>query len=319
MTRSSLDVAEETPLPAPRSNRPATIGHRIEYAATRFLFFLFGLIGVDRASALAGGFTRFVGPKLRRISARGEENLRRAFPDWSENAVRRAVAGVWENLGRTAAEFAHLDRFDPFAPDSRVEIVGAERLRAVAAGAGPAIFVSGHFANWEVMSVALKAAGVDYAVVYRAANNPLVDALIIETRARVMSRHQIPKGKRGARALVEALRAGRSLAMLVDQKLNDGIAVPFMGRPAMTTPAPARLALKFGAPVIPMGIERLAGARFRLTVYDPIAHAPTGDLAEDVRSLTILINEALEARIRARPEQWLWLHRRWPKDDGAPA
>ncbi|GAB4525339.1 MAG: lysophospholipid acyltransferase family protein [Amphiplicatus sp.] len=319
MTQISPDAIDEPPLPAPRSNRPATAGHRIEYAAARVLFFLFRLLGVDRASALAGGFTRLVGPRLRRISARGEENLRRAFPDWSEAQMRRTIAGVWENLGRTAAEFAHLDKFDPFAPDSRVDIVGAERLRAVAHGAGPAIFISGHFANWEVMSVALKAAGVDYAVVYRAANNPLVDALIIKTRARVMSRRQIPKGKRGARALVEALSAGKSLAMLVDQKLNDGIAVPFMGRPAMTTPAPARLALKFGAPVIPLGIERLAGARFRLTVYDPIAYGSTGDLAEDVRALTILINEALEARIRARPEQWLWLHRRWPKDDGAPA
>ncbi len=313
MTDDALNVDEETALPARRANRPITIGHRLELFAARALFFLFGLIGVDAASALAGGFLRHAGPLVRPISRRAENNLRMIFPDWDETKIRRVTADIWENLGRTAAEFNHLEELVPFGPDSRVEVVGEARLRTVAAGAGPAIFVSGHFANWEAMSIAFYAAGVEYATVYRAANNPLVDELIINMRAKVMSRALIPKGKRGGRALIETLKAGRSLAMLVDQKLNDGIAAPFLGREAMTAPAAARLSLKFSAPVIPVSAERLKGAHFRVTVHEPIAFAPSGDVTADVLALTTLINQHLERDILARPEQWLWMHRRWPK------
>lgn len=310
MTGAPLGIEAEPALPARRANRPVTLAHRLEYAAALALVGFFRLIGLDAASALAGGFCRHVGPLIRPLSRRAEDNLRTVFPDWSERQVRETAAGVWDNLGRTAAEFAHLGGLRPGA---RVEVVGAERLAAIAAGEGPVIFVSGHFANWEAMSIAFHDAGVDYGVVYRAANNPLVDELIINARAKVMSRRQIPKGKRGARALVETLSAGRSLAMLVDQKLNDGIEAPFMGRPAMTAPTPARLSLKFSVPVMPVSIERLKGAHFRIVAHPPLAFAPSGDTEADVLALTTRINEALERDIRARPAQWLWLHRRWPK------
>ena len=191
---------------------------------------------------------------------------------------------------------------------------GGDRLKSILDSKKPVIFVSGHFANWEVGSIALHDAGVDYGLIYRAANNPLVDEFIIEKRGDVMSRVQIPKGKRGGRQLMETLRAGRSLALLVDQKLNDGICVPFMGRNAMTAPAPARLALKFDAPVYPISIERLDGAKFRVEIKSPINFQHTGNTAEDTRALTIKINEAIAEDIKARPGQWLWLHRRWGKD-----
>ena len=312
MTDRTLDNPMETPLPARRSNRPVTALHVVEYGLLQGLLALFRLIGVDAASALAGGFMRHVGPLIGPISRRADENLMAAFPELSKHERARIIAGVWENLGRTTAEFAHLGAFDFFGEDGRAELVGAERLNKLADGAGPAIFVSGHFANWELMAIGLHQAGVKTAVVYRAANNPLVDEMIIKARARVMSRVQIPKGKRGGRGLIEALKEGRSPAMLVDQKLNDGISVPFMGREAMTAPAAARLALKFSVPVIPTSVERLKGARFRMTVNEPIDFTASGETAEDVRRLTILINQSLERDIRARPEQWLWLHRRWP-------
>ncbi len=300
-------------LPERRANRPVTIAVRAEYAALRALIFFFRLVGVDAASGVAGRFCRIVGPLFGSITKRGKTNMRLAFPDWTEAQIDAHLRDVWENLGRTAAEFAHLEDFDPFADNGRIELVGAERLRGVAEGGGPVIFVSGHFANWELMSIAFHRAGIDYGVVYRAANNPLVDEFIIRERAKVMSRRQIPKGKRGARALVETLKAGRSLAMLVDQKLNDGIEAPFMGLASMTAPTPARLSLKFNAPLVPVAIERISGAQFRITVREPIAFEPTGDATADTLALTTLINEAIERDIRARPGQWLWLHRRWPK------
>lgn len=306
---------EEIALPEPRSNRPVTLAHRAEYALAASLGIFFRLVGVDAASAIAGGLTRTIGPLIAPISNRARTNLTIAFPDWPSEKIGATIRDVWENLGRTTAEFAHLSAFDPDAKAARVEIVGRERLEAVAKSDTPAIFVSGHFANWEVMSIALHALGVDYGVIYRAANNPLIDALIIRERAKVMSRRQIPKGKRGGRDMIEALKAGASLAMLVDQKLTSGgIPSPFFGMEAMTAPAAARLSLKYSAPVIPIEIERLKGARFRVAAHDPIAFSPSGDINADTQALTDLINLELEKMIRMRPGQWLWLHRRWGKE-----
>lgn len=302
-------------LPEPRDARKATLAHRLEYALAIGLGGFFRLVGVDAASAIAGGFARRAGPLLAPISNRARTNLKIAFPDWPRERIEATIRDVWENLGRTTAEFAHLSKFDPDAREPRVEIVGRSRLEAIAAGDAPAIFVSGHFANWEVMSIALHALGVAYGVIYRAANNPLIDALVIRERAKVMSRRQIPKGKRGGRDMIEALRAGASLAMLVDQKLTSG-GVPsrFFGKEAMTAPAAARLALKYSAPIIPIEIERLSGARFRVTAHDPIAFAPSDDAVADTQALTDRINLEIEKMIRKRPGQWLWLHRRWAKE-----
>jgi KDO2-lipid IV(A) lauroyltransferase len=307
--------ADDFVLPAPRTNRPVTLLHRAEYALALALGVFFRAVGVDAASAIAGAVSRHVGPLVGLIARRAQVNLKIAFPDMPAEESNSIIRDVFENLGRTTAEFAHLEKFDPDAKDPRVEIVGRERLEAIAQGGRPAIFVSGHFANWEVMSIVLHALGVDYGVIYRAANNPLIDGLIIKTRARVMSRRQIPKGKRGGRDMIEALKAGASLAMLVDQKLTSGgIPSPFFGREAMTPPAAARLALKFSAPVIPIAIERLEGARFRVTAKEPIAFAPTGEAVADAQGLTDRVNAEIERLIRARPGQWLWLHRRFEKE-----
>lgn len=307
-------AVSETPLPSRRSDRPVTALHVVEYALVRGLFVFFRLVGIDAASAIAGGFMRIVGPFIRPVTERAEENLKAAFPDWDAARRREVVAGVWENLGRVAGEFPHLDKFRAYEAGGRIEMIGADHFFRIAREGRSGIFVSGHFANWELMAIAMAQAGVQTGVVYRAANNPLVDDFIIKTRARTMGRRQIPKGQRGARALVEAMRSGVSLAMLVDQKLNDGVPAPLFGRMAMTTPAPARLALKFGAPIHPASIERTKGANFRMIVHEAIDFEPSGDDAEDVRSLTEKINAAIEEAVRRRPDQWLWLHRRWPKE-----
>jgi len=301
-------------LPQRRSNWPVTLMHRIEYGLARILLAFFKIVGLHRASAIAGGLMRMLGPRLRTLSMRAESNLTKAFPDWTQAQINETTKQVWENLGRTAAEFTHLEKFRAFETGGRVSVTGLDQLKRIIASKQPAIFVSGHFANWEIIPATLHRAGLQYGFVYRAANNPLVDELIIHKRGDVMSRLQIPKGKRGGRALMEAIKSGRSLAMLVDQKLNDGISVPFMGRPAMTAPAAARLALKFGLPVIPVSNERRPDAQFHVTIHEAIDFTPAGDMQTDVYALTKKINEALERDIRARPGQWLWLHRRWPKD-----
>lgn len=302
-------------LPERRSNRSITIGHWLEYAAVRGLLGFFRLIGLDNASRLSGSVTRMVGPKLRAISRRGEANLRLIYPDWSDDEIARTIADVWENLGRTAAEYAHLEKFSTDGDTPRIVCVGVDDILHVFDNPGRAVFVTGHFANWEISGIAANQLKLNFGVVYRSLNNPLVDEYIIRKRGKVTTRRQIPKGMAGARPLIDLLKDGHSIAILSDQKLNTGgINVPFMGREAMTAPAAARIAIRFQLPVIPISTERLEGSRFKVRIHQPIAFDATGDLDADVHALTMKINDALGAIIRERPGQWLWLHRRWPKD-----
>ena len=180
------------------------------------------------------------------------------------------------------------------------------------------IFVSAHFANWEVMPVAAAQYSVEVGAVYRPVNNPFVDRWLVRQRQRNGPKEQIAKGAHGTRRIFTLLRAGKSICMLVDQKTNEGVAAPFFGRDAMTTPAPAALALKLGAVIVPVSNERLDGAHFRVTVHPAIEAEATTDHVRDVLALTTRVNEAIEACVRYRPSQWLWIHRRWPRPGERP-
>ncbi|GAB4542162.1 MAG: lysophospholipid acyltransferase family protein [Parvularculaceae bacterium] len=300
-----------------RLARERALQYRLEHAAFRAARAIFGRLKVDRASALGGWVARRFGPIFaRRAHRRARANLHRALPDRSGAEIRAILGDVWENLGRTATEFFHLDAFRPFEEGGRVSVEGAEHLEAVKAAGRPAVFVSGHFANWEVAAIVLHRAGVETCVAYRPANNLYVDEAIIETRAAVMSSVTAPKGPEGMRKMLAALKAGRSLALLTDQKLNDGVEATLLGRPAMTAPAPARLALRFGAPIIPLAIERNGGANFTVRIYPPIETRELDRNSEDMLTgaLTQQINDFLSERILARPGEWLWLHNRWADD-----
>ena len=302
-------------LPERRSNRPVTFGHRVEFAFVAALLRVFRLVSVDRASNLSGATMRRIGPMIRPVTKRAEANFRLIYPEWSKEKIRETIADVWENLGRTAAEYAHLEAFKTDGEDPRIVMEGVDDIMHVFDNPGRAVFVSGHFANWEISGIAANQLKLPFGVIYRSLNNPLVDELIIKKRAAVTTRRQIPKGAAGARAMIDLLKEDLSIAFLADQKLNTGgVRVPFMGHMAMTAPAAARIAVRFKLPVIPISTERLNGARFKVTTHPPIDFKPSGDLPADVETLTTKINEALEHDIRARPGQWLWFHRRWPKE-----
>ena len=285
------------------------LGQRLEGFGAALAFGGLGKLPIDRASAIGGALARRVGPFLG-ISKRARINLRRAFPDLADSAIEEIVAGMWDNLGRVAAEYPHLRRIRVFAPDGRVETHGIEHMdRAVAAERRMIIF-SGHLANWEIGALAAAQYGAPVTQIYRAANNPLVARLI--SRLRGDRGEYVPKGSAGARRAVAALARGEHLTLLADQKMNDGIPAPFFGRTAMTAPALASLALRFDCDVLPARVERLDGAHFRLTVFPPLplprGRGPHAAVAE----LTARVNAILERWIRDRPEQWLWVHRRWP-------
>lgn len=298
--RWDADIA----LPEPRRNKPVTLGRRIEAAAFFTALNLLGRLPIEKASGLMGRTMRVVGPMLGTMQRRGEANLRLIYPDMTKAERDCILRDTWENLGRTFAEYAHFDQLA-----DRVIVENGEAIKAVADEGRQAIFISGHFANWEAMGPILRRAGIKFGAVYRAPNNALVDEHIIKLRGQTMTRLQIPKGKRGGRELLKAVKNGYSLSMLVDQKLNDGIEVPLLGHPAMTPPAAARLAIKQNMPIIPLQLTRRPDARFVCTVHDAIS--PEGLTTEE---LTARINEVLGDFILARPEQWLWFHRRWPKE-----
>ncbi len=282
----------------------------IEALALRVAFALMGLLPVDAASNLGGFLGRNIGPRLP-FSARARRNLRLAFPEQSAAETERIVAGMWDNLGRVAAEYPHIGEIT--APESgRIDWIDTAPVRAMRDQGTAGILVSAHLANWEVMPAAAIQRGVDMTIIVREPNNPLVRPLIERARG-VAGGVRAPKGLPGAKAAVGALRRGQVLGLLYDQKLNDGIAVPFFGIEAMTPAAPAQLALRFGCPLVPVRVERTGPARFRLASFEALALPDSGDRQADTIAVMTALNEMLEAWIRDRPEQWLWLHRRWPE------
>ena len=287
---------------------------KLRYGAEAALFLafmgLFRIMGVDAASALGGFIGRNVFAHTR-VTNRARENLQRAFPEKSGTEIDAILLAMWDNLGRTVAEYAHLDKFDLYGVNPRVEVenVGeAESMRGKAA-----LMLSGHFANWEIMGIAASRFGLDGAIVYRPPNNPYVDRFIAQARGKKGYADQISKHN-GAKRIFSFLRAGRAILLLADQKTNEGIAAPFFGRDAMTTPVPAMLALKLNVPIVFASNKRLGGARFRVTMYPPLEFTPTGDYRADIKAMTAAINLRLEDMVRADPSQWLWIHRRWPTE-----
>jgi KDO2-lipid IV(A) lauroyltransferase len=289
---------------------PLPLVHRLQGWGAALMFGIFRLLPLDLASRFGGWLGRTVGPRLG-ISKRAEINLRRAMPELGEAERAEVMRGMWDNLGRVIAEYPHLDAIRVYERGGRVEFVGEALVQAILASGRPVIFISAHFGNWEVATMAATQRGLKVTGVYRAANNPWVDRLIHRYRVRIGSQ-LIPKGLIAAKRSMAVLKDGHHLAMLVDQKLNDGIAVPFFGRDAMTAPAVALLALRYDATIIPVRVERMGGANFRIVLSPPIPVVKSGNRQADTLAIMSEVNKEIESWIRARPELWLWLHRRWP-------
>jgi KDO2-lipid IV(A) lauroyltransferase len=295
---------------------PMPLGERLRYGVEAAAFFAFigltRLIGLNAASALGGFIGRNIFYRITPIMNRARENLRLAFPEKPDAEREAIIVAMCDNLGRTVAEYGHLDKFSMHGENPRLEIAGVELGREAAARGKGVMFFSGHFANWEMMPFIARQLGFEGGEVYRPPNNPYIDRWLVAQRTKNGPADQIAKGPAGTRKIFTLLRRGKCIFLLTDQKTNEGIAAPFFGHQAMTTPAPAALALKLGATLLPTSNERFDGSRFRMHISPPIDFTPTGDQERDVYLLTCKINDAVEAMVRARPAMWLWIHRRWP-------
>jgi KDO2-lipid IV(A) lauroyltransferase len=288
---------QSTPLKHP-------IRYRLEAAAARTMLAVLGLFSVDTVSGFGAWLGRTVGPLTRahKIAAR---NLERSLPEHDAAAREKILAGAWQNFGRTMMEYAVIPKLE-----NRVVIEGHDELAALAREGKPALLMTGHLGNWELIFDALRIHTKPITAVYRKANNPLVDEMIAEVRLRGVA-GLAPKGPAGARIVLSDLKQGGHVVMLVDQKLSSGIDVPFFGRPAATAPAIASFALRLDCPVFPIRVVRLGGARFKVSIEKPWRFISTDDHDADVLSALKQINGKLEDWIRERPDQWLWMHRRW--------
>jgi KDO2-lipid IV(A) lauroyltransferase len=265
----------------------------------------------DRVSDFGAWLLATFGP-LTSLNRVAETNLRIAFPEASDREIARLLDAQWREIGRVLLEFPVLDRIvgDP----GRVEVVNGERLTAIAKSGKPAVLISGHFSNFEVMAWAIVQAGITCQVTYRATNNPYIDARIRRARFRYGVRLFAPKGLASARELMRALGRGEAIALLNDQKYNGGVAAPFFGVTAHTAQGPATYARHFGVPLQPISVQRTEKARFKVVVHDPIPVPDTGDRDADLEAAVRRVNAFVEDHVRARPTEWFWVHKRWPKE-----
>jgi Kdo2-lipid IVA lauroyltransferase/acyltransferase len=281
---------------------------RLEAFGFQALFGFLRLLGVERASGLGGWLLRSLGP-LTGTQKTVMRNLRIAFPDMPSDEREALALAQWDQTGRTFAELAVMDHLTP--EGGRVEVVGMERLHALRDSGKPAVLISGHLANFEVMAAVIMASGVPCQVTYRAANNPYVDALIRQSRERYGIRLFAPKGD-GTRELMAGMKRGDSIALLVDQKYNQGPEVEFFGQPVNASPGAARLALKFDTVMLPLSVVRLPGVRFRVTAHEPIVVNQSEDKAADTLAGIQAANRFVEDRVKEHPVDWFWVHKRWP-------
>lgn len=283
----------------------------LDAGAMALFWGLMKLLGPDRAVAVGSRLMAWAGPR----SAKHRhvlENLRVMFPGYDETAIAALARRSWANLGAILADYPHLGRIAD--NPARIELVGDGPVRERIARGEPMIFITPHLGNWELSAAAGSRHGLTMAVVYSPQQNRLLDRLLQYLR-RPLGTHFL-SGKGGARSILEEMGKGHSIGMLPDQRVNRGAALPFFGRDACTTTAPARLALSSGRTLFPVRVERLHGAHFRLTVYHPIEPPPGAGPDQEqrrVEDMTRRINGLFEAWIRERPEQWLCTKRRWSK------
>lgn len=288
------------------------LGWRIEVLLWDAVMGVFALLPIEKASALGGWALRKLGPLLP-AHRTAMINAKLVFPDLGEAGTRRLTMAAWDNLGRLGGEFPHMDKMRPYEADGRVKVRGLAHLEAIQNSGEPAVIITGHFANWEVMAAAICQSGLTARVSYRHANNPHIDARITAIRHGYGVPHLSAKGEGGAREMLLALQDGQSVTFMNDQKFNRGIDAPFFGHALKTAPGPARLARRFDVPLLPVSITRLPKARFIVTFHPPIMPDKGTDKSVAIANTVARINGFLEDQIRAHPEDWFWVHRRWPK------
>jgi KDO2-lipid IV(A) lauroyltransferase len=261
---------------------------------------------------LGRSLLRALGPRLQK-SRQLRLNLRIAFPEKADAEIETLLRAVWGNLGAVLAEYPHLDTICAREADERLKRVVAGDIRALREPGTPGIFVAAHLANWEIPAAAAVRLGLPLGVLYTPAANPRVDRML--QRQRQVLGCTFFDRDADMRELLRHLSKGGCVGVIMDQRVDSGEPIPFFGHDKATTLVPARLALRLGCELVPVRVQRLEGARFRLTFYDPVRPDPgAANEVERARQMMAKVNLLFEAWIREQPQDWLCSKRRWPKD-----
>ena len=288
-----------------------TIKYFFEFITVITLFFIFKIIGLKNASNLGGMIGKFFGPLFRSKSIT-KKNIKIGLGEISKENEKEIINGMWSNIGRTFAEYVFLKDFKFNKINfNHVEINGTKYLDEIKKNNQSVIFYSGHFANFELMTMELDKFGIKCAAIYRPLNNFFLNPVMEYLRMKYICPNQIPKGRIGMREIISKMKNGYSIALMVDQRVSEGPREVFFNKPAHTTTIPAQLALKYDSKLVPISLERKEGIKFIMTIHEPYKVKKTGYEDQDTKNITLKINQILEKMIIKNPKQWIWSHNRW--------
>lgn len=282
------------------------IKYLIQFILIILIFLFFKVFGLRISSFLGGKLLELIGPMFRSkkiiIS-----NIKKAYPIINSNQINKIISTMWNNYGRIFAEYVFIKKFRNEYFSSHITVNGNEILKEIKNTKKPVIFVSGHFSNFELMAMTLEKLGIKLAAIYRPLNNKFLNILMENIRKKHICKFQIKKGIGGLRKIIKLSQAGYSTALMIDQRVTEGIKLNFFGHKAFTTTIPAQLVKKYGYSIVPIFIERSKNVKFKITIKKPIKFS--NDISQE--QITLKLNNILEKMILSNPGQWIWSHNRW--------
>ena len=277
-----------------------------QFIFVMIFFSLFKILGLNFSSKIGGKLFEKIGP-LFRSKKLIHANIRRALPHISQENLNEIVKLMWNNYGRVFAEYIFIKDFRNGKYSSNIKIEGQDILEKIKQTEQQVIFVSGHLSNFELMAMHLEKTGIKLSAIYRPLNNIFLNPLMEKIRKKYICKHQIKKGIGGMKKLMSLKKENFSTALMIDQRVSEGIFSNFFDQRALTTTIPAQLIKKFKIPVVPIHIQRNKGPNFKITIQKPIIFSEE----TSIQNITDKLNYVLENLIKIKPEQWIWSHNRW--------
>mgnify|MGYP001166410800 FL=1 len=282
------------------------IKYFFEFIFVIIFFSLFKILGPKKSSYTGGKIFEKIGPIFRSEKII-HLNIKRVIPDIDNENLKKLTRLMWNNYGRVFAEYVFIKEFRAGSLASNIEVEGKEIIKEIINNNQQVVFVSGHISNFELMAMELEKSGINLSAIYRPLNNVFLNPLIERIRKKYICKNQIKKGIGGIKKLISFKKNNFSTALMIDQRVSEGILSKFFNQTALTTTIPAQLVKKFNIPVVPVYIERIEDINFKITIKKPIFFSQEKSISE----ITDELNIVLEKMIIKKPEQWIWSHNRW--------
>ena len=282
------------------------IKYFLQFLFIIIFFSLFKILGLNISSALGGKLFEKIGP-LFRSKKLIHSNLKKAFPDISLDHLNGITKMMWNNYGRVFAEYMFIKKFREDRSNKNIIIEGQEILEDIKKKNKSVVFISGHLSNFELMAMHIEKSGIKLSAIYRPLNNIFLNKIMERIRKKYICKYQIKKGIGGMKRLMHLKKLNYSTALMIDQRVSQGIRSDFFNQKALTTTIPAQLVKKFKIPIVPIFIERINNINFKIVIKNPI----TFDNEETTKTITDKLNLVLEKMISYKPELWIWSHNRW--------